>query len=290
VTSDATMNVAQWFDYAPYGSVIATTNTGATNAGRQYIGQYTDDSGLSYLNARFYNSRQGQFITEDPVFWQVGLSQDGENALVNPQAMNSYAYANDNPVTMKDPSGKFIWLALPIIFLGYDALQSLVDYYDYRNMNVTYNDFTTPEQKTETKVKLGFDAITLATGQGLERAGLQISSLALDPMFAAKDAYDTRASNPLYNFFEQGHSGGGSTGQMPMVNFGVSNFGAAMSNVFSNSIQARIDATKSINSSTGNSSSSSGGSGPSNNSLWVTPSGAVVTFGGQLVAPPPSHH
>jgi hypothetical protein len=30
-----------------------------------------------------------------------------------------------------------------------------------------------------------------------------------------------------------------------------------------------------------------GGGVPSNNSLWVTPSGAVVTFGGQLVAPPP---
>ena len=36
-------NVAQWFDYAPYGSVIATTNTGTTKAARQYIGQFTDD-------------------------------------------------------------------------------------------------------------------------------------------------------------------------------------------------------------------------------------------------------
>ncbi|MCW2114418.1 hypothetical protein [Bradyrhizobium elkanii] len=48
VTSDASMNVAQWFDYAPYGSVLATTNTGATKAGRQYIGQFSDDSGLGY--------------------------------------------------------------------------------------------------------------------------------------------------------------------------------------------------------------------------------------------------
>jgi hypothetical protein len=35
VTSDSSMNVAQWFDYAPYGSVLATTNTGATKAARQ---------------------------------------------------------------------------------------------------------------------------------------------------------------------------------------------------------------------------------------------------------------
>jgi hypothetical protein len=30
------------------------------------------------------------------------------------------------------------------------------------------------------------------------------------------------------------------------------------------------------------------GSAPSNDSLWVTPSGAVVTWSGQLVAPPPA--
>ena len=42
-------NVAQWFHYAPYGSVIASTITGSTKAARQYIGQFTDDSGLSLL-------------------------------------------------------------------------------------------------------------------------------------------------------------------------------------------------------------------------------------------------
>jgi hypothetical protein len=46
--SDSSMNVAQTFDYAPYGSVIATTNTGTTKAARPYIGQFTDDSGLTH--------------------------------------------------------------------------------------------------------------------------------------------------------------------------------------------------------------------------------------------------
>ena len=46
-------NVAQWFDYAPYGSVIASTNTGQAAAARGYIGQFSDQSGLSYLNARY---------------------------------------------------------------------------------------------------------------------------------------------------------------------------------------------------------------------------------------------
>ena len=34
-------NVAQWFDYAPYGSVIASSNTGQTVAARGYIGQFS---------------------------------------------------------------------------------------------------------------------------------------------------------------------------------------------------------------------------------------------------------
>jgi RHS repeat-associated protein len=66
VTSDANGNLAQWFDNAPYGSVLASENTGTTTAARQYIGQFTDSSGLSYLNARYYNPSQGQFTSEDP--------------------------------------------------------------------------------------------------------------------------------------------------------------------------------------------------------------------------------
>jgi RHS repeat-associated protein len=99
VTSDSSMNVAQWFDYAPYGSVIASTNTGTSKAARQYIGQFTDDSGLSYLNARYFNSGQGQFTTQDPTFLAAGnpnqlqqmSQQDQQRFLSDPQQMNAYS-------------------------------------------------------------------------------------------------------------------------------------------------------------------------------------------------------
>jgi RHS repeat-associated protein len=95
VTPDFSMNVAQWFDYAPYGSVIATTNTGQTTAGRQYINRFADQSNLDYMNARYYNPSQGQFITQDPVFWS------SKQNLANPQSLNSYSYSNDNPIQGK---------------------------------------------------------------------------------------------------------------------------------------------------------------------------------------------
>src|SRR5262249_13520557 len=55
------------------------------------------------------DSARGQFISQDPVFWEIGQSQDGKNALSNPQALNSYGYANDNPITNKDPNGRQVW-------------------------------------------------------------------------------------------------------------------------------------------------------------------------------------
>jgi RHS repeat-associated protein len=53
------------------------------------------------LNARYYNSSRGQFISEDPTF--LGIRQN----LGDPQSLNAYSYANDNPIIKKDPDGKF---------------------------------------------------------------------------------------------------------------------------------------------------------------------------------------
>jgi RHS repeat-associated protein len=95
-------NLAQWLDYAPYGSVIASENTGTTTAARLYIGQFSDASGLSYLNARYYNGAQGQFTSEDPLF----LGNPSQQNLHDPQSLNSYSYSEDNPIVKSDQNGK----------------------------------------------------------------------------------------------------------------------------------------------------------------------------------------
>jgi RHS repeat-associated protein len=101
-----TGTVVQTLDYYPYGATRISSSVGGADSARKYIGQFADISGLDYLNARYYESARGQFISQDPVFWEIGLSKDGKNALTNPQALNSYAYANDNPIVGKDPSGR----------------------------------------------------------------------------------------------------------------------------------------------------------------------------------------
>jgi RHS repeat-associated protein len=109
VVTDASGTLVQLLDYYPYGTTRVASTTYPTNEKRQYIGQYYDaGSNLNYLMSRCYDSARGQFVNEDPVFWEIGVTADGKSVLSNPQAMNSYNYANDNPIVHKDPTGRII--------------------------------------------------------------------------------------------------------------------------------------------------------------------------------------
>jgi RHS repeat-associated protein len=92
--------VVQTLDYYPYGGTrINSTSGNYSGAGRQYVNRFADQSSLDYLNARYYESTRGQFLTEDPVFWT------NHQNLLDPQSLNSYSYAEYNPVIGKDPDG-----------------------------------------------------------------------------------------------------------------------------------------------------------------------------------------
>jgi RHS repeat-associated protein len=111
---DSTGAVSELIDYFPYGSPRLDEKSGTYNEKRKYIGQqYDAETQLSYLNARYYNGGRGGFISEDPVFLAIGSQQlcqliGGKlsGILSDPQLLNAYSYARDNPVSDKDPSGK----------------------------------------------------------------------------------------------------------------------------------------------------------------------------------------
>ncbi|MEX0931733.1 MAG: RHS repeat-associated core domain-containing protein, partial [Candidatus Paceibacterota bacterium] len=76
---------------------------GSISTDRQYIGErYDEETELNYLNARYYESTRGQFLSQDSVFWE--LNQD----LTDPQSLNSYSYAENNPIVKSDPSGRCV--------------------------------------------------------------------------------------------------------------------------------------------------------------------------------------
>ena len=101
VVTDGSANVKELTDYFAFGEQrIHETSSFEDRKG--YIGKDFDtDTGLSQLEARYYSGKQGRFISEDSSFWELPME-----LLVDPQLQNSYNYARNNPISLKDPSGK----------------------------------------------------------------------------------------------------------------------------------------------------------------------------------------
>ena len=114
VITNASGTVVATKDYYPYGGV--RVNSGSASLARGYIGQFADQSNLSYFEARYYEPTRGQFLSQDPTYLAVGnpaavkgLSKVDQNVLLtDPQALNSYSYGLNNPIKLKDKNGKFI--------------------------------------------------------------------------------------------------------------------------------------------------------------------------------------
>jgi len=73
----------------------------------RYAGyRYDEVTGLYYLMDRYYDAKDGRFISRDTFH---GFEDD-------PLSLNQYAYTKNNPVMNVDPSGHFAW-AVPLYFI-----------------------------------------------------------------------------------------------------------------------------------------------------------------------------
>jgi RHS repeat-associated protein len=91
--ADANGNITATFDYKPYGSqALGTPSTGPA-----YTGHVSDsDTGLIYMQARYYDADVARFLSIDPVTPVAG----------NAFNLNRYTYANNNPIVNMDPDGR----------------------------------------------------------------------------------------------------------------------------------------------------------------------------------------
>jgi RHS repeat-associated protein len=93
LVTDGSGAVVATFAYSPYGVLESKTGAGDTRV--RFAGQYQDaDTGLYYLQARYYDPVTAQFLTRDPL-----------EALTHA----AYGYAGDNPLTFVDPTGLDWW-------------------------------------------------------------------------------------------------------------------------------------------------------------------------------------
>ncbi len=100
--SDASGQVIERFQYSPYGSLMYGD---AVKTPFLYNGMYgvmTDDNGLYYMRARFYNPSIRRFVNQDVL---LGGITDG-------QSLNRYIYGIGNPIIYVDPEGKWVWWAI----------------------------------------------------------------------------------------------------------------------------------------------------------------------------------
>jgi RHS repeat-associated protein len=81
--------------YDPYGNPRGSQPSGFPTGEKGFVGGAADPAtGFTDLGAREYQSQTGSFISTDSLL----------NAY-DPQDLNAYTYAADNPTTMSDPSG-----------------------------------------------------------------------------------------------------------------------------------------------------------------------------------------
>ncbi|RYE13901.1 MAG: hypothetical protein EOP51_29040, partial [Sphingobacteriales bacterium] len=90
MVTNAAKQVIWAADYQPFGKINAVTNT--IEIYSRFPGQVSDsETGLYYNWFRFYDPSIGRYLTSDPIGLEGGI--------------NTYAYANVNPLRFIDPNG-----------------------------------------------------------------------------------------------------------------------------------------------------------------------------------------
>jgi RHS repeat-associated protein len=111
---------AMVFNYSDFGVPGAGSGLSYTYAGYRY----DSETGLYYVNARYYNPNLGRFLQTDPIGMSGGT--------------NLYAYVGNDPINLFDPTGhgasicqdgNNITINLSTYFYGPDATPSTVNAY-----------------------------------------------------------------------------------------------------------------------------------------------------------------
>jgi RHS repeat-associated protein len=104
--SDAAGNLLWKENYKPYGEKLNQSAPSSSNKIGYHGKPFDDDTGLSYMGARYYDPVLGRFMGVDPVDFQTS----------NLHSFNRYTYANNNPYKYVDPDGRFAFLVVPAFY------------------------------------------------------------------------------------------------------------------------------------------------------------------------------
>jgi len=107
LATDSTGMISHVYDYYPYGTPLLDETLSGSTVPYSFTGkEYTEDTGLYYFEARWYDPLIGRFVSGDPMQYRAP-----QKLLADPQALNYYAYARNNPLFYVDPSGQLPTIA-----------------------------------------------------------------------------------------------------------------------------------------------------------------------------------
>ena len=93
IVTDEQGNVVEQYEYLPFGAQLSGADSRFT-----FTGQEKDNTGLMYYKSRYYEPVIGRFIQPDTMLPDI----------YDPQQLNRYAYARNNPIKYNDPSGHIL--------------------------------------------------------------------------------------------------------------------------------------------------------------------------------------
>ena len=95
MVTDITGAVKARFQYGTYGELLSANNLRLKFLYNGRYGVATDENGLYYMRARYYNVSIKRFINRDVVTGSIS----------NSQSLNRYSYVQGNPINLLDPFG-----------------------------------------------------------------------------------------------------------------------------------------------------------------------------------------
>ncbi|MFN9428816.1 MAG: RHS repeat domain-containing protein [Acidobacteriota bacterium] len=118
LVTDGAGGVNQRMGYLPFGDIVTasltqgggrnvitdgtaqTTYALASASTQRFTGKERDaETGLDYMDFRYYGGAQGRFMSPDPLMASANVA--------DPQSWNRYVYARNNPLKYTDPLGLF---------------------------------------------------------------------------------------------------------------------------------------------------------------------------------------
>jgi RHS repeat-associated protein len=122
ITSDQNGTISSRQDFTPFGEDVAAGRSQglgyqSSSTRQKFTGHEADsETGLDFVEARYYSTQKGRFVTPD----RIAIAPD---RLIDPQRLNLYSYARNQPLLYTDPSGEDVTIRITNIVVGTQTIK-----------------------------------------------------------------------------------------------------------------------------------------------------------------------